>query len=65
MASQKLTYNAAANLTENQFTREGYTFVGWNTRTDGTGTAYTDAQEVKNIALSGIVKLFAQWAPQA
>ena len=61
MSSQKLTYDVPANLNENQFTREGYTFTGWNTKADGTGTAYTDAQAVENIALSGTVKLYAQW----
>ena len=25
---------------ENQFTRHGYYFAGWNTKADGTGTAY-------------------------
>ena len=62
MASQKLTYDVPANLSENLFSREGYTFAGWNTKADGTGTAYTDAQLVENLALRGTVKLYAQWA---
>lgn len=49
-------------LTENAFSRTGYSFANWNTKADGTGTAYTDAQAVENIALSGTVKLYAQWA---
>ena len=30
------------NLTTNTFTRTGYTFSGWNTAADGSGTAYSN-----------------------
>ena len=45
-------------LTANAFTREGYTFAGWNTAKDGTGTAYADKAEVK---VEGDMTLYAQW----
>ena len=61
MAIQRLTYNAPAALTGNAFTRAGYSFAGWNTAKDGSGTAYADAQEVENLARSGTVALYAQW----
>lgn len=60
--SQGFTYDEAAKaLTENTFTRDGYTFAGWNTKSDGTGTNFTDMQVVQNIAVSGTVSLYAKW----
>ncbi len=60
---QVMTYDTAANLTVNGYTKTGYTFTGWNTQSDGGGTAYTDGQNVKNLtsAEGGTVTLFAQW----
>jgi uncharacterized repeat protein (TIGR02543 family) len=59
---QGFTYNEAAKaLTANTFTRDGYTFDGWNTKPDGTGTNYTDMQVVINLAESGNVNLYAKW----
>ncbi|MEA5003886.1 MAG: InlB B-repeat-containing protein [Christensenella sp.] len=36
----------------------GFTFLGWNTQADGTGTAYTAGQVV---SISGNMTLYAQW----
>ena len=47
-------------LTTNAFTHEGYTFSGWNTTADGTGTAYADGATVN---LSESITLYAQWTP--
>ena len=47
-------------LTVNVFTHEGYTFSGWNTSADGTGTAYADGATVN---LSESTTLYAQWTP--
>ena len=47
-ASSKHTYDIEQNLTLNGFNREGYSFVGWNTKTDGTGTTYQDGKSVLN-----------------
>ena len=38
--------------------REGYSFVGWNTAADGSGTSYEAGAKVE---LSAPVTLFAQW----
>ncbi len=60
--SQDFLYDEAARaLIENTFTREGYTFAGWNTKSDGTGTNYSDMQVVQNLAVSGTVSLYAKW----
>ncbi len=63
MANQDFIYDAEQALTENAFTRTGYTFEGWNTAADGSGTAYADKAKVKNLTaeLNGIVNVYAQW----
>ena len=59
MNSQSFTENESQNLTTNAFTRIGYTFAGWNTAADGTGTSYTDGQSV-TLTTAGLT-LYAQW----
>ncbi len=63
MADQGFTYDAAQALTSNGFTREGYTFAGWNSQEDGEGTDYTDEQSVSNLTAEngGSVTLYAKW----
>ena len=58
MDSQTVTAGEEAALTANTFTREGYTFTGWNTAADGTGTAYADGASV---TLDENTTLYAQW----
>lgn len=36
--------------------RDGYVFIGWNTKADGTGETYT-----KDTVITGTVTLYAQW----
>lgn len=50
--------NSTWPLTANTFTRQYYTFGGWNTAADGSGLAYVNQG---NIALS--TTLYAQWNP--
>ena len=45
-------------LTGNTFTRENYTFTGWNTAKDGTGKTYADGEIVN---FSADTTLYAQW----
>lgn len=56
-------YDEPKNLTANGFQRSGYTFVGWNTKADGTGDSYADGQSVTNLSDTdgGNVTLYAQW----
>ena len=49
---------SAANLTSNAFTRAGYTFSGWNTAADGSGTAYANGA---SYPFTASATLYAQW----
>lgn len=62
-ATSTHTYGVAKNLTENGFHRTGYTFAGWNTKADGSGTSYKNAESVKNLTSSdgAVVNLYARW----
>ena len=62
MAPQELEEGVAANLNANTFTRNDYTFAGWNTKADGTGTSYDDGA---SITLTGSITLYAQWTYNA
>lgn len=44
-----------------QFTRTGYTFTGWNTKADGTGTAYNAGAAITYPAEGTTLTLYAQW----
>jgi uncharacterized repeat protein (TIGR02543 family) len=46
-------------LNWNQFSRSGYQFTGWNTESDGTGTAYSQRQRMTPPA---DITLYAQWS---
>ena len=45
-------------MSANAFTRSGYTFTGWNTVADGSGTAYTDSE---SYPFTSGATLYAQW----
>ena len=45
-------------LAANAFTRTGYTFSEWNTKTDGSGDKYADKAKIK---LTANTTLYAQW----
>ena len=52
------TENYTATIPENGFTRDGYAFTGWNTRSNGRGTAYAPGDPV---TLTANITLYAQW----
>ena len=62
MSNQSMTYDTAANLTANAFTRDKYTFKGWAT-TAGGAVEYTDGQSVKNLTAAdgATINLYAVW----
>ena len=44
-------------------TREGFAFVGWNTKADGTGTAYDAGAHLSLPYANHDLTLYAQWKP--
>lgn len=58
------TYDQDKALSTNGFSRHGWTFVGWNTKADGSGTNYAKDQSVKNMTTdaNGKVTLYAVWS---
>ena len=61
MVDQSMTYNTSAALRANTYTKTGYSFTGWNTAADGSGTTYANGKTVRNLATEGTVTLYAQW----
>ena len=62
MLDQKVAVGKTVNLNENQYTRDHYTLDSWNTEPDGSGTRYTNKQQIQDLASKdGIVDLYAQW----
>lgn len=59
--SMSMTRGTAKNLTANGFTRTGYSFGSWNTKNNGTGTAYADKQSVKDLTSGTSITLYAIW----
>jgi uncharacterized repeat protein (TIGR02543 family) len=47
-------------LGQTSLTRSGYTFLGWNTNADGTGSIY---QPGSSVVMNSNTTLYAQWAP--
>ena len=58
MAPQTVTAKKDTALNANTFTREGYNFLNWNTKADGTGDSYADGATVN---LTADTTLYAQW----
>lgn len=62
-ASQSKTANVDIKLSSDIPTRNGYTFLGWNTKADGKGTAYAAGATYIHDQNGGTVTLYAQWTP--
>lgn len=60
-----VTDGEEVELPENQFTREGYTFDGWNTAKDGSGDSYADGSTVADLTEEAgfTITLYAVWKP--
>ena len=54
-------YDKGTNATaaSNTYTKTGYTFSGWNTKANGTGTSY--AAGATNVTMNSNITLYAQW----
>ena len=60
---QTKTYGQALSLSSSKPTRNGYTFLGWNTKADGTGTDYASGVNYTHDQDGGTVTLYAKWTP--
>jgi hypothetical protein len=56
--TQQFLPGVEKKLKPNTFKREGYTFINWNTKSDGTGISY---EERKIVSVSQDFILYAQW----
>lgn len=56
-------YNKTYKISANTFQREGYKFIGWSTKADGSATFYADEASVSNLSVTNgaTVTLYAQW----
>lgn len=63
MEPQDMVYDEPQRLFDCAFVREGFSFAGWNTEADGSGTAYADGAEAINLSAEdgATVTLYAQW----
>lgn len=63
MYDTTVTYSTAKKLSKNEYYLAGYEFTGWNTKSDGTGTAYTDEADYTwtGTQKNERVTLYAQW----
>ena len=50
-------------VAQNEFTRDNYTFIGWNTQADGKGTAYQPGDRITLTDKDTV--LYAQWSKNA
>lgn len=59
----EVQYGEEVVLPEQKPERTGFTFMGWNTRTDGQGTEYQPQDTVKKLTTvnHATVKLYARW----
>jgi uncharacterized repeat protein (TIGR02543 family) len=64
LAVQNIAVGSSANLlaATGVVTRTNYTFTGWNTAANGSGTAYLDSA---SITPSNDITLYAQWIPSS
>ena len=62
-ADKHMEYDKPGNLTRNGYSRTGYTWLGWSSSADGSGTMYSDGQSVVNLTTEdgGTVTLYAVW----
>ncbi|MEE3313478.1 MAG: InlB B-repeat-containing protein [Treponema sp.] len=60
MDEEYISYVNPGNLIWNTYTNSGYTFGGWNTNADGSGTSYAQAALFQP---TSDTVLYAQWTP--
>ena len=60
MNNQLYNSSQTQSLLINSFNRSGYSFVGWNTSANGSGTSYTNMEMT---TFENDITLYAQWEP--
>lgn len=67
MADQDYECGIPQNLTANAYAIVGYTFGGWNTKADGTGTNYVDSYNAYSLTIvdGDTFTMYAKWTPNA
>lgn len=62
---QSCHYDNTYALLNNSFEREGYSFAGWNTRSDGSGISYREGETIRNLTTlpDEEILLYAVWNP--
>ena len=61
--TDEFIYDTPKALSENKFKLKGWTFACWNTKPNGSGESYTNAQTICNANNGNNIKLYAQWVP--
>lgn len=62
MSNQTFEHTVSERLNANTFSKTGYTFKEWNTKSDGTGTGYSNQQEVTDLTnKEETITLYAIW----
>lgn len=56
--TQEVSWNTETNLNANTFSRNGFEFVNWNTKADGSGESYSNKQAIKT---RNNLSLYALW----
>ena len=59
MNSVEVSTNVSFRISPNQFTRECFEFIGWNTEADGSGTSYSDLGVVTLLSDKTEITLYA------
>jgi len=59
-------YSADTELAANSFTKKGYEFAGWNTKSNGKGITYNDGEKVSKLSAKNkaVITLYAMWEPE-
>lgn len=67
MADQNYECGIPQNLTANAYAIVGYTFGGWNTKADGSGTDYVDSYNAYSLTVvdGDTFTMYAKWTPNA
>ncbi len=61
VTSQTTNVGTATTVATNGFTKTGFTFAGWNTASNGSGTVYGAGGTVPSQTAGTTVTLYAQW----